>query len=218
MKNKLSLLVMILSLGAMHSFGQTEWTLRKDKDGIKVYSASIPDSKIQAIKVTASYKTTPEQITAVIMNVNTATQWVAHLKTSTMLKRVSANELYYYAEVKLPWPVQNRDFVAHLVAHEDRLLNATIIEGPAVSGYVPEKKGLIRINNSTGKWTITPAPQGEVNVEYCLHVDPAGSIPSWLINLFSTEAPFEIFKNLGQHLEKITANNDIASVGQVSTK
>ena len=42
----------MLNLG----FCQTEWSLKKDKDGIKVYTGKMPDSKFNAIRVSCQLK------------------------------------------------------------------------------------------------------------------------------------------------------------------
>lgn len=192
----------LLALGLLPAFAQTQWQLRTEKDGIKVYSSDVADSKIKAIKVIGEFYATPAQLAAVVMDVNTATDWVYHLKSSTLIKKVSSNEIYYYAEVNLPWPAANRDFVAHLIATQNPQTKAITIDGPAVPGYVPVKKGLVRIDNSVGKWIITPIGPDEVRVEYSIHVDPGGSLPSWLVNMFADQAPVQIFKNLKNELHK----------------
>jgi len=198
-----------LALGLLPAFAQTQWQLRTEKDGIKVYSSDVADSKIKAIKVIGEFYATPAQLAAVVMDVNTATDWVYHLKSSTLIKKVSSNELYYYAEVNLPWPAANRDFVAHLTVTQNPQTKAITIDGPAVPGYVPVKKGLVRIDNSVGKWIITPIGPNQVRVEYSIHVDPGGSLPSWLVNMFADQAPVQIFKNLKNELHKpVYRNND----------
>jgi ribosome-associated toxin RatA of RatAB toxin-antitoxin module len=202
MKRKIFFITLMMIVQVISVSAQEDWKLQKDKDGIKVYSAEFPDSKIRAIKVVASYDATPGEIADMVMDINTATEWVSHLKSSSLVKRVSQNELYYYAEVSLPWPVANRDFVAHLTRNENVQTRTITIDGPAVTGFVPEKKGTVRINNSVGKWIIIPLDNNQVRVEYSLHVDPAGSIPSWLVNMFSGETPMQIFENLRQELKR----------------
>jgi len=198
---------LMMTLQVIPVFAQDDWKLQKNKNGIQVYSAEVPDSKIRAIKVVATYDASPEKIADIVMDINTATEWVSHLKSCYLIKRVSPNELYYYAEVKLPWPAANRDFVAHLTRNEN-LQNKTItIDGPAVAGLFPEKKGIVRINNSFGRWIITPIDSNQVRVEYALHVDPAGSLPSWLVNMFSGETPLQIFENLRHELKQSALAN-----------
>ena len=201
MKSKIFFIMLVLLTQATWLLAQDDWKLQKEKDGIKVYSAKLPDSKIRAIKVVADYDAPAKEIADIVMDVNTATEWVSHLKSNYLIKRVSTNDFYYYAEVVLPWPVANRDFVAHLTRIENVQTGVIIIDGPAVPDMVPAKKGIVRIDNSVGKWVITPLDSNQVRVEYALHVDPAGSIPSWLVNMFSSETPMEIFENLREQLK-----------------
>ena len=41
----------------------------------------------------------------------------------------------------------------------------------------------------------------KLKVNYVIHVDPGGQIPTWIANLFSTQGPYETFKNLKDRLE-----------------
>lgn len=202
MKRSLIFIQLMMTVQVISVSAQEDWKLQKNKDGIQVYSAEVPDSKIRAIKVVANYEASPGEIADIVMDINTSTEWVSHLKSCYVIKRVSQNELYYYGEVKLPWPALNRDFVAHLTRNENLETRTITIDGPAVAGLVPEKKGTVRINNSLGTWIIAPLDSNQVKVEYVLHVDPAGSLPSWLVNMFSSETPMQIFENLRRELKQ----------------
>jgi hypothetical protein len=218
MKRKVFFMALLMITKVISVSAQEDWKLQKDKDGIKVYSAEVPDSKIRAIKVVANYEATPEEIANIVMDINSSQEWVSHLKSTYLVKRVSQNELYYYAEVNLPWPASNRDFVAHLTRSENVQTGAITIDGPAVSGLMDEKKGIVRINNSVGKWIITPLDNNHVKVEYALHVDPAGSLPSWLVNMFSGETPMQIFENLRQELKRNVQQTTTAMLITNNTK
>jgi len=218
MKRKILFMALLMITKVISVSAQDDWNLQKDKDGIKVYSAKVPDSKIRAIKVVANYEATPEEIANIVMDINSSQEWVSHLKSTYLVKRVSQNELYYYAEVNLPWPASNRDFVAHLTRSENVQTGAITIDGPAVTGWVDEKKGIVRINNSVGKWIITPLDNNQVRVEYALHVDPAGSLPSWLVNMFSGETPMQIFENLRQELKRNAQQTTTAMLTSNNTK
>src|SRR5580692_2150271 len=132
MKRKLLFIPLIMTLQVITVSAQDNWKLQKDKNGIQVYSAEFPDSKIRAIRVVANYDATPERIADIVMDINTSTEWVSHLKSCYLIQRVSQNELYYYAEVKLPWPASNRDFVAHLTRNDNLQNRMITIDGPAV--------------------------------------------------------------------------------------
>jgi hypothetical protein len=188
-------------------WGQSVWELNSENEGIKIYTQQFPDSKVKAIKVESEVKATPSQLVALLMDVNTSVEWLYHTKSSILIKRVSPAELYYYSEINLPWPASNRDFVAHLTVNQNPVTKVVTIDGPAVPGMVPEKKGIVRINNSIGKWTITPQGINHVKVEYVLQVEPGGNIPAWMTNMFATEGPLQIFKNLKVQVQKPVYKN-----------
>jgi len=198
---------LLLVLTITSALAQNDWKLSTDKEGIKIYTSIVPDSKIKAVKVECDLNATPAQLVAVVMDINTAPDWVYHVKSAKLVKQVSPAELYYYSEVTLPWPVANRDFVAHLIASQNPDTKVVTIDGPAVPGFVPVKKGIVRIGHSFGKWIITPIGTDQVHVEYSIHVDPGGSLPAWLVNIFATDAPLKIFENLKVQLQKPVYKN-----------
>jgi hypothetical protein len=181
---------------------QTDWKLKSTSDGIKVYSSSVPDSKFKALRVECNFQATLAQIVTVLLDVKTCTEWVYHTKSITLLKQPAPSEIYYYSEVSLPWPTSNRDFVAHLIVSQDEETKVVTVDGPAVNGLVPLKDGVVRVTDSKGKWIITPLGKDEIKVEYTLHVDPAGSLPAWLVNMVASEGPMQSFKKLKLQLKK----------------
>lgn len=201
MFKKLLSLSLILLVSAA-AFAQTNWVLKSNTNGIKVYTGSVASSKFKAIRVECTYNATPAQIVAVLLDVNTCTEWVYHTKSIKLLKQPAANEVYYYSEVSLPWPASNRDFTAHLTATQDAETKVVTVDGPAVNGLVPVHDGVVRVTESTGKWVISPLEGGRSKVEYTLHVNPAGALPAWLVNMFATEGPTKSFEGLRNQLQK----------------
>jgi hypothetical protein len=206
---KILLTSVLLFLIQVDVFGQNAWKLVSDKEGIKIYTSEMPDSKVKAIKVECEFNATPSQLVALLMDANTSADWVYHTKSSTIIKQVSPSEIYYYSEVNMPWPTANRDFVAHLTVSQNPITKVIVIDGPAVQGMVPEKKGIVRITNSLGKWTITPFGLDQLKVQYTLHVEPGGSIPAWMVNMFATEGPQQVFKEIKIQLEKPAYKNAV---------
>lgn len=192
----------IACLYSVSVYAQKEWTLKSNRDGIKVLTRTESASGLKEIKVQCTVKASLSQMVALVMDVNAGVDWVYATRSSTLLKRVSASELYYYSEVEMPWPLSNRDFIAHLIVSQDAVTKTVTINGPTVPGYVPEKEDLIRVQHSTGKWLLSPAANHSVLIDYTLLVDPGGSIPTWLVNLFATKGPMETFRKLKQQIVK----------------
>ena len=192
----------LLLLATVYCFAQDDWKLKSDKDGIKAYSRKTEDSKINAVRITSDFATSLSRIVAVIADVNTYDEWIYNSKNTRLLKQVSPTELYYYGEVKFPWPTTNRDFVSHVTVSQDPQSKTVTINASNVTGWEPVKKNLVRIENSVGKWIITPVGKNHVSVLYELHADPGGDLPVLLINSFSATGMVATFKNLRRRLER----------------
>lgn len=186
---------------SLFSFGQ-DWKLRTDKNGIRVFSKQVPGSKINALRVESDFEASASQLVAVIMDINTSTEWLYSTKSATLLKTVSPSEVYYYSEVSFPWPASNRDFVAHIKVNQNPATKVINVHAENVAAMVPEKPGIVRVKQSVGNWYITPLNRNHIHVQYELQVDPAGALPAWLVNMLSTKGPFESFKNLRTQLER----------------
>jgi ribosome-associated toxin RatA of RatAB toxin-antitoxin module len=201
MWKRLLLLCVLLRAGV--GFSQDNgWKLSVVKDDIRIYTRPVLNSKIKAIKVECNLPVHPAQLVAAIMDIDASEQWVYHSKSARIIKRVSPAELYYYSEVAVPWPAENREYVSHIMVSQNAKTKVTTIDAPCVTGMVSPKANIVRITHSIGKWTINPYENNAIKVSYELEVDPAGSVPAWLVNLFATQGPMETFQHLKIHLAR----------------
>jgi len=192
----------ILLLFTAYAAAQTEWELKEDKEGIRVYTKKVDNSPLKAVKTVCTVNTSLSTLTAVLLDINSSADWVYETKRITLLKQISPAELIYYSEINIPWPVLNRDFIVLLKVTQDEKTKAVTVMGYNKPDYLPENKNIVRIQQSYSKWLITPLQNGQVKIEYVLQVDPAGSVPAWMINLFATKGPFETFRKLREQVKK----------------
>ena len=196
------LTVSILLLLCGNSFCQNGWTLKSDKEGIKVYTKDLDNSPFKAVKTVCTIDASLTKLTAVLLDINSSIDWVYATKSCRVLKQPSPSELFYYSEVTVPWPVNNRDFIIRLKVWQDAKTKVVTVDGENKPALLPEKKNVVRIQQCYSKWIIAPQQNGQVKIEYVLQVDPGGMVPAWLINLFATKGPLESFKNLRVQVKK----------------
>jgi hypothetical protein len=194
------ILLFIFSVLSAQVIAQNKWKLIADEEQIRIFSSAVPESKIKAIKVDCVVDASLAQMVSLLLDVEAGTQWVYKTKSCTLVKKVSPTDLYYHSEISLPWPLDNRDFVAHLIARQDPATKTVTIDGPVVAGMVPVKKNVVRVSDSKGRWLLTPTG-GKVRIEYTLHTDPGGYVPAWAVNAFAAEGPMETFKKMKQQLK-----------------
>lgn len=191
-----------LLLTATVVYGQDGWKLSANKNDIKIYTRPVPNSKIRAIKVECNLPVRQSALVAAILDIDNSDKWVYHGKDARIIKKVSPSELYYYSEVAVPWPAENRDYISHISVNQNPKNKVVVIDAPCVAGMVPIRHNIVRITHSIGKWTIGPYENNIIRVSYEIEVDPAGSVPAWLVNLFATQGPMETFERLKLQLPK----------------
>jgi hypothetical protein len=206
--------ISLLFLNVWSASAQGKWVLTAQHDGINVYTRPASNPKLKAIRVVSTIPATNSQLLAAIMDIETCGDWVYHSRKNIMIKKNSPLDLIYYSELEVPWPCENRDYVVHIQVSQNPQTKVITVNSPCIPGYVPPKDKIVRIPASVGYWTITPLGKNQVRAEYVLEVDPMGTIPAWLINLFATKGPLETFKGLKVHAQQDKYKN--ISYAQIS--
>ena len=199
---KVLTLLMLWSLPAAVRGQPAGWKLHSEKDGVQVFTQVVPNSAFRAVKAVGLVETSMSRLAYVLMDVNTTREWVYGTKVCTLLKQMTPSDLVYYAEVDLPWPASNRDFIIRITLTQDPRSKVMTIVAENMPAYVPEKSGIVRIQRSSGLWHITPVDREHVRVEYTLQVDPGGLIPAWLVNLVAGTGPYQSFIGLRKQVRK----------------
>lgn len=190
----LAILLVITTASAACS--QADCVLKKEGDDIRVYSCPSANSKIKAVRSTFNVDVPLSQLVAFVMDVDHYCEWQYRTIVGQTIKKVSDQELVYYCEITAPFPVSNRDLVARMTVAQDATSKVVTIKATIVDGYVPVKSDVVRIPVSEVTWTLTPAGPSKVDVDYHLLIDPGGLVPAWVINIFSTQGPYESFRDL----------------------
>ena len=175
---------------------QYNWKLEKDEDGIKVYTSSVAGSSYKSVRVECTIAGTYSKLINILMNVEHFNEWVYHNKTSRLIKKINAYDLIYYSETHMPWPLSNRDVIIRLQIKTDSLPRFLMITGKSVSGLEPEHSSRVRVPHYSATWKVTMPTANTLHISYIVEVDPGGSIPAWIANMYAEKGPFGSFSNL----------------------
>ncbi|MDR3711675.1 MAG: START domain-containing protein [Puia sp.] len=193
-------LLFLLVMAGDRLIAQSDWSLKRDKDGIRVYSRSSDHSKFNEIRAEFSMHASLSELAAVMLDAEDHVQWQYSTKSSYLLQRVSESELYFYNEINAPWPVANRDLIVHLTITQNPATRVMTMAAVCTPGFSPVHPSIVRVPVSKAVWTVTPVTGDSLRVEYVMEIDPGGSVPAWLINMFATKGPYESFRNLRQQV------------------
>jgi hypothetical protein len=194
--------LVLFSCVATAAIGQYNWKLSKNENGIKVYLSEVKHSKFKNIKVECTLEGTYDKLMAILNDVTNQKNWVYNNIGSSILKRIDANEFYYYSKTYLPWPMTNRDAVIHFKMNKDSLNRFLKISAVSEPGYTAEKKGLVRVPRSNVSWYVTMPSAKTISIVYLFDAEPGGSLPAWAVNMFTDKGPYESFKKLSELLKR----------------
>lgn len=167
------------------------WTLKLNKNGIQVFTKSIPGTSIKAVKAVYNVKSSLPALAALLLDVSSYPKWIYRCSEAKIIKTENASELIYYQLTNIPWPATDRDLVASLVINQEkdnRIVTAIIKNKP---DFIAENKGRVRLKKFDSKYIFTPKADGIIEVTNELFLDPGGNIPAWMINQASTMGPYK---------------------------
>lgn len=182
------------------SSAQYTWKLEKDQDDIKVFSSPVPNSIYKAIRVECILPGNFDKLIKILTDVSNFTTWIYHAKNCSLVHRISDLEYVYFTETLLPWPMSNREGRIHVEINTDSIPEFITITGHTETDFVPTD-GAEAIAHYSAHWKVRMPTEKTISIEYLLELDPGGSIPAWVANMFAANGPFETFSNLGRILK-----------------
>ncbi len=193
---KLILVLWVVTCSITDAHAQEDWQLRKNGEGIKVYSRKKTGQKFHELRVETVVQGTVKQLVAAITDVDQHDKWVYKALNTRLIRTITPGDFYYYTEIDAPWPFDNRDLVLRMTVLYNAQTRQAIINTNNANDIVPTVKDVVRITYSRGHWTLTPQQQGMVKIDYEITVDTGIGLPAWLLNMFIANAPWETFLHL----------------------
>lgn len=194
----LFLLIMLNSLCMRAQ--ESDCVLKKDKDGIKVYTCKSDTSKFRSLKAEFVIENTSiAELKEFLFTVSNYLNWQFDATEATMLQRINDNEMIYRVVIDAPWPVDNRELIVHFQVSLQQEDQATFHIN-TVPSDLPLQEDLVRIPYSQASWEITRVNQS-LHATYRMNINPGGNVPAWLVNIAMADGPHESFRDLKKLIE-----------------
>lgn len=177
-----------------------DWHLKKNADGIQVFTKDVEDSGFDAFKAVMTERASVEDVLKLLKDVEHYDRIFPDMVEARLLRREGDSVQYQYTRTGAPWPVSDRDGVFKMIFRRDVHTGAMVSDAEAVPDYLPQKDGVVRIQYSRSHWRLIPEGDGMLRIEYEVQADPGGNIPEWLANSAAVDVPFKTFENLREVL------------------
>lgn len=183
----------------MHT--QEEWKQIREKEGITVFTRSNPNMDFKEFKSSMVIKGTLDQFLSVLYDVEGLSSWGYNVKSAALVSREGDTIQVYYTEAKAPFPYKNRDGV-YLNRFRWNSKEKTLrVEIEMPDGLIPEKDNLVRMEGY-GSWVVREMNEGKLEITFQMQMDPGGSIPAWMANMFAGDTPYHTLLGLREAMQE----------------
>ena len=188
--------------GCSISWAQGKWELKRNQNGIEVYTRKPASGNLKELRVVCKLNTTKAQLIKMLQDINNYKNWVYSTKTNRILKITNSQETIYYSISTLPWPLKDRDLIVQLTILPALNSDRFEIQAKSLPEYLPKDDNFIRVPYSLALWNVTVLNEKELKIDYIFSVNPGGSIPAWLVNSTLAIGPYNSFSKLRELLDK----------------
>jgi len=192
MKIQILILIFTILFGGLSA--QTNWKIKKDKDGIKVFTRKPNNSDFFEFRATAIISANLSEILEILQDAANYSSWIEQITYSKIVSSSYNNFVVYY-QIDLPIGMKDRDIVFNneiIQMNNDKI---KVVLSSIYSQY-PEDADFVRIKEGYGYWMLMPNTDNSTTVIYQCYTDPMGNFPAWLVNLFIVDGPYKTLKNL----------------------
>ncbi len=174
---------------------QSPWQLRNRQDGIPVYTRKVEGSPILEYKANVIVDAPIPKVIALFEDEKQIARWYYQCVHSELVENEGPNKKVIYLILHLPWPVVARDFVFRRTRFDDPANGIISYSLTALPDRLPLAKHMIRVHSIESLWIFKSLPNGQTELFFQQHTDPAGSIPASLLNLKAVDTPYYSLKN-----------------------
>jgi len=190
----ITLIVGLLSFS--YAFGEkynNEWKKVKESDGIICYTRPTSLTNVDEVKAVGMIDASVAVIEAVLRDIPAQTEYMFKCDEAFIADipglEDTKDTIYIYNKTNMPWPLHDRDGIARTEFMVDEATGVLFMKAQGISTDFERDKKIVRIPIATVTYTLVPIDQDKTEITYTILGDPAGKLPSSLVNMFS--------KNLG---------------------
>jgi len=174
----------------------SDWELKKNKDGIKIYTREVEGSPIHEFKGVTRVNVPIETLRRFYETPENFCRWMDRCKDSELLEKQSAEAWIMYLHLSMPWPVMDRDIVMLRTRSKDATTGDYFYSIDHFPDFYPEQAGRVRMPYMIGGWHFTPVNDNLVEISFQQHVNAGGFIPSWIANQLVVDIPYRTLSKL----------------------
>lgn len=165
-----------------------EWEKIFEGHEMVVFRKEVPGHDTFAFRAVGKIPAPIAKVASVLIDIDRRVEWMPDLGETHLIEQLNENERVEYVHLKTPFVIKDREFILHAKADWDKKNRVVTFSFDSTSNsLVPDTKR-VRAELFESRYTLKDLGDA-TEVEFVVHVDPKGSVPKWLVNLFQKDYP-----------------------------
>ncbi len=218
-----SLATTLLTMFALTSLAYADtpsapkWEMFDEEDGIRMFRREVPGSSIVALRGEGFVAAPITRVASVLIDRKRSVEWIDRLVKTKVLRQLSETESINWNHIKTPTPLKDRDFVFKSVLTTNPAQKQVLFSYYSVTEKLaPATDDYVRGSFKSGKFELTMATRtnkdgtktkGTIVVAEVV-VDPAGSVPTFIVNMVQKSWPHKTLTSLRKQVAKPDIKDD----------
>lgn len=188
--------VWLVMLGPVAVLAQGDWQLRRDEQGVQVFTREVAAARFDEIRVELVVEgVSLHTVAAVLRDTASNPEWVAHCERAYVIEQISPAESVVYTRTDLPFPFKDRWAVSRSEWQQDPETYQVSMQSRAVEREMPEEQSGVRVTDSQVSWQLTLQESGDIRIVNQTLLDPKTPLPGWLVQSFMLNGPLTSMQN-----------------------
>lgn len=196
---KWAVLLGLIMVSPLLITAQSEWKLAKSGDGIEVYTRNRAEDKIKEFRVTTTVQQPLKRIENLLEDVEAYPTWQDNCEESEVVEKIDNKTVISRYTSSTPFPFSDRDVVLKMTK-KPQSDGRVIYQIENAADAIEERDKFVRIPRAGGRWELESKGNSATLVTYQFYADPGGNVPSWLVNMFIVQGPYNSFKQMRELL------------------
>ncbi len=194
--------VMLLDVWA----ATTDWKKIGESDGIAGYTRTMSDSPFEEVKGVGMVEAPVAAVEALLRDRPAFKEFMYKVKESDFINapefKNTADTTYGYSVTGMTYPVKDRDVVTRADFTIDKATGTVYVHVEGIKTTYKMDSGRVRMPMMVADYTLAPKGPNRTQVTYIGKADPGGSLPSFVVNMFTKNVSIKLIAGIREMMNK----------------
>jgi hypothetical protein len=178
------------------------WRILGSEQGVLISTRTESGDHHPTFRGQATIKGSVLHVLAIVLDTAKSTKWVRGADGIEIIKNIDDRTQYLQMFTHLPWPLRDRDMVMKRSVEVLAQGTEFRIRYQCAPDVRKEERRALRVTTCDSHFTVKGIDVDKTYVDYQVHLDPGGGLPSWAIRYLEKRVTVDTIYKLERQVRK----------------